>query len=209
MKMWLEHKHQKGAMVFRNNYLQLIVCLTYSSVSRDFCLALALSHCRCDRQWMSVRATSVLLLYWCPFCYQRDSIWGLSRRNASVQIITPPNSALDSCCGLWAGGRGLPNRATVHPASCSRGDPHALRRSQFTLGLWTVSPKGKHCHLHCFSTERHLLCFQGLCVWVCVCPQMQAPACTSTINAAMNTLVQGPLGGCFYFCGIDSQEWDC
>ena len=68
--------------------------------------------------------------------------------------------------------------------------------------------EGKHYHLYHFSAERHLLHSQGSCVYMCVRTHRRH-ACTSMINAAINTLVHGPLGGDFHFSGIDSLEWGC
>lgn len=77
-----------------------------------------------------------------------------------------------------------------------------LKRSQFTPGLWAVSPTRKFWHT---VSRLRGICFVSR---VCVCADRHQ-ACTSMINAAINTLVHGPLRWMLLFLWNRSQEWDC
>lgn len=156
----LIHLRQRAAggwrHVFRNNYLQLI-----PSISRNFCLALALkSHCRCDRPWMSIIATPTVLLCWGPFFDPGGPpkrSWGMPL----TQVIIPPNPALESTLLATVRSHGASTAARWRPP----GDCEDRSLPQAS-GLWAL---GETPTIYTTSLLRGICFVSRLGVYVCVC----------------------------------------
>ena len=125
----------------------------------------------CDPQWMSVRATSVVLLGWCPF--SDPGATGSKPCWEALPLSQALGLSSKSCSGITAAGQGQEAEGCQSPALST--PPHAWRGKGHSLprGRWTVS-LGENSVAYTISLLR------GICFVTRVCAQV----CTHTRHRA-------------------------